>query len=102
MQVPFILSFAALKLQGLDQQKCEMFCSVQENGEKFFPCWFKLRSLTSQQQEGADHWLGSPLVRLPKETPPALWEFTGSYWEAKHKLEWVPCPDIYSGGPETG
>lgn len=68
----------------------------QEKGETFFPCWFKLRNLTTQQESGADHWLGSQLVRLPKEDPPCLWEFTGGYWEGKQHSDWADCPDIYS------
>ena len=78
-----------------------IFGASQEAGEHFFPCWFKLRSLTSQQQQGADHWLGSALVRLPDQEPPGMWEFTGSYWEAKQMTEWSQSPDIYSGGPEA-
>lgn len=96
---------ALLADKKLFEMKCwELFLlsfHMQENGEHFFPCWFKLRSLTSQQQQGADHWLGSALVRLPDQKPPGLWEFTGSYWEAKQRLDWSHSPDIYSGGPEA-
>lgn len=74
---------------------------LQARGQPFFPVWFQLRSLTEKQQVGADHWLGSQLVRLPKEPPPPLWEFTGEYWEAKQKLDWSRCPDIYSGGADS-
>jgi hypothetical protein len=74
---------------------------MQESEEATFPCWFKLRAPNSQQEKGADHWLGSTLVRMPGQEPPCLWQFTGEYWEAKQRLEWGKCPDIYSGGPES-
>lgn len=68
----------------------------QDAGEPFFPVWFKLQRLSDKQRDGADHWLGSQLVRLPGQSPPCMWSFTGEYWDCKQRLEWSRCPDIYS------
>ena len=75
---------------------------MQEEGGQFHPLWFRLREPGKGQAQGADHWLGQALVRLPEREGPSLWEYTGEYFGVGSRpgvpRDWSRCPDLY--GPD--
>lgn len=76
---------------------------AQEEATQFHPLWFRLKEPGKGHAQGADHWLGQTLVRLPDREGPSLWEYTGEYFlggasQRGASRDWSRCPDLY--GPD--